>query len=130
MNANNNNSHRVKHWLLNSVGKLGQSLFGLAMTGDIEVLKHAFLESQNSAKVLYSNKALLSVFNKTRDFITRNHQTILKVEHEAENLLQMIQAGANQTNKLLGIVNCIFMARHVDINLQQMETLIQEFHTK
>ena len=131
MNTDDINSHRVKRGLLNIVGKLGQSLFGLATTGDVEVLKRAVLESQNNAKALYSNEnKLLSVFNKTRDFITRNHQTILRVEDEAGHLLQVVQSEANQTNELVGVVNSILMARHVDTDLQQMETLIQEFHTQ
>ena len=126
MNTDDINSHRVKRGLLKIVGKLGQSLFGLATTGDIEVLKRTVLESQNNAKALYSNEnKLLSVFNKTRDFITRNHQTILRVEDEAGHLLQVVQSDANQTNELVGVVNSILMARHVDTDLQQMETLIQ-----
>ena len=93
MNTDDINSHRVKRRLFNIVGKLGQSLFGLATTGDIKVSKRAVLESQNNAKVLYSNEnKLLSVFNKTRDFITRKHQTILRVEHEVRYLLQVVQS--------------------------------------
>ena len=129
--ADQESTRPQKRRLLDIVGKLGQSLFGLATTDDIKILRTAVLEAQRNAKVLFSNEhKLLSVFNKTRDFISQNHHDLETIRHEWGQLYATIQGEMNRTNHVIKMVNNLIWARHIDLNIGQMESAVNDFYAQ
>ena len=121
---------RHRRGLLNAVGHLGKSLFGVATTDDIQALKQAIKELQAGSRVLYHNQQKFrSVFDKTRDYIEQNNDHIQDIEIEMRRLFQIASEEANRTNQLQQSFNSLVLAL-VDLNIQQMETVVHTFLIK
>ena len=86
---------------------------------------------QAGSLVLYHNQQkFLSVFDKTRDYIKQNNDHIQDIEIEMRRLFQIASEEANHTNQLQQSLNSLVLARKVDLNIQQMETVVHTFLIK
>ena len=119
---------RRRRGLLNVIGHLGKSLFGVATTDDNQALKQAIKEPQAGNLVLYHNQhKFLSVFDKTRDYIEHNNDHIQDMEIEMCKLFQIANEEANRTNRLRQSLNSLVLALKIDLNIQQKETVLHTF---
>ena len=131
INGTNDTLQRSKRGLVDIVGHVAKSLFGVATSDDIAMLKQAIKESQHNSRVMFHNQEqLLTVFNKTRDYIENNQQSITEIEVEIQQMFRRVQDESNRTNALTRSVNSLIMARKIDSTLEQMEAIVADFISK
>ena len=94
---------RTKRGLLDFVGEVGKSLFGISTVSDIRELHSALSKNQKLSEAMYHDtRKLLSTINVTRLEISENRNTINQILNTTASLRHWVLNSMFRLNKELG----------------------------
>lgn len=126
-----NHPTRAKRGLLDIVGIIGKSAFGIATSADVSKVAAAVDETRNRQEVLYHNQeTLMSVLNQTRRFVQENRENqniLLEDMHRLHQLsVSNLQKIANISKILTAVQFQIWMDSIISYMEQSVHTYIEQ----
>ena len=118
----------MKRGLLDIIGKLGHSLFGLATDDDISRLQHLTEKTAGRQKIIIHNtREMLTIINKTLEF-QEEIKVNMKTMREREQVLkEQLEVHGNVLKKMNLKVVSLSLARAVDRTIDQLELVYAEY---
>ena len=122
---------RRKRGLANFIGRISQGLFGTAMDSDINALQDAVDDTRERMVMLYHNQeSMISVLNQTKRYLMENRLDIEHIEEEMGNLAAVLNSNVVTINNIIKRMNVLDVQRKVDTNIQQLETVYNDYLTQ
>ncbi len=114
--------------LLNVVGSIGHSLFGLATDDQVRSLSDELKVAERGVSVLHHNQQkLLSVVNLTRRFMAENRQDIGQLQERAVLLTESLRQTLGKVADLRLLIDQVKVARHFEHWVASLEIVESQY---
>ena len=122
---------RPRRGLMDFVGRVSRTLFGTAMNSDVKMLQRVVDDTRGQMRSLYhDSKAMISVLNQTRRYVSENRQDINGIQREMQYLLHSVNAYAGRLANLTERVQILELSRQIDGLISELEIVVNDYRTQ